>query len=203
MIRTRAHYQFAWTLGGSADANRMKCLAQLAKRDAKSKWMRAAVASSLMEGAGEVFAMLATEPAPDLQPFLEQLAEQIGAKHDENEVKAVVAAMKARPDPFALARARGRCKPWRAQDRVPEWLGDVITQAKSVALDANAKPADRTAAIPLLSYAGDEDQLLTLLADRSPAVQLAALHALDRADASNIAPRIVASWPKFSPAAAK
>ena len=196
----RVRYQLAWTLGGSSGAGRTRLLDGLVRRDAKSKWMRAAVANSLTDGAGQVFAMLANDQSPDLRPFLEQLAEQIGAKHDDEEVKAVVAAMNARPNPFALARALAEgANRGGAQDRVRAWLGDVITQAKNVAIDANANPADRAAAIPLLAYAADRDQLVTLLADRSQTVQLAALRALDGADAPNIASEIVACWTKFSP----
>src|SRR5687768_606238 len=105
----------------------------------------------------------------------------IGAKHDESEVKAVVAAMKSSPRPFPLARALAEgANRGGAHDRVRDWLGGVIGDAKTVAVDASAKPADRTSAIPLLAYAGDQDQLLALLSDRSQSVQLAALGALDR-----------------------
>jgi putative heme-binding domain-containing protein len=162
--------------------------------------MRAAIMSSLTDGADEVFAALANEPTPDVQPFLEQLAEMIGAKHDENEVKVVVAVMKSSPKPFPLARALADgANRGGAQDHVRNWLGDVITQAKTVAVDPNAKPNDRVAAIPLLAFTGEQDQLLTLLADRSQSMQLAALHALDGMDNLNIAAQIVAQWPKFSP----
>jgi putative membrane-bound dehydrogenase-like protein len=196
----RVRYQLAWTLGVSPSPDRTRLLARLAKRDGANRWMRAAVLNSLTSGAGEVFAELAKEPTPEIQPFLEQLAEMIGAKHDDNEVKPVVATMKSAPKPFLLARALAEgANRAGAHARVKEWLGDVIHDAKAVASDAQAKPADRAAAVPLLAYAGDADQLLTLLGDRSPTVQLAALAALDRANAAKLPAQVIANWRSFSP----
>jgi putative heme-binding domain-containing protein len=196
----RVRYQLAWTIGVVDDAERTKILTRLAKRDVKSKWMRAAILNSLTSGAGEVFAARAGEATPDSQLFLEQLAEMIGAKHDEGEVKTVVAAMKSSSKPFALARALADgASRGGAQDRVGSWLGEVIGPAKGVAFDTNAKPPDRAAAIPLLAYAGNENDLLALLSDRAQTVQLAALNALDRADAAQLAPRLIANWSHLSP----
>jgi putative heme-binding domain-containing protein len=54
-------------------------------------------------------------------------------------------------------------------------------------------------AIPLLAYARNPDDLLGLLSDRSQSVQLAALAALDRADAANLTPSLISNWSKRSP----
>ena len=196
----RVRYQLAWTMSVVDVPQRTQILARLAQRDGGSRWMRTGILNALTNGAGDVFAALAKDPKPELVPFLEQLAEMIGAKHDENEVKVVVAAIKSNPKPFTLARAladgatRGG-----AQDRVKDWLGGVIEQAATVGQDASAKPADRAAAVPLLAYAGNTDRLLALLADRSPSVQLAALNALDRADAPQLASDVISHFGKFSP----
>ena len=196
----RVRYQLAWTLGVMATADRAQILARLAKRDGGSRWMRAAILNSLGDGAGEVFAQLASDPTPATQPLLEQLAEMIGARHDEAEVNAVVAAIRTSPKPFALARALADgASRGGADARVKQWLGGVLADAAKVAADATAKPADRAAAIPLLAYNDDADRLLALLADRSPSVQLAALAALDRADAAQLAPRVLANFVRYSP----
>jgi putative membrane-bound dehydrogenase-like protein len=196
----RVRYQLAWSLETLRPPLRTPILTKLAQRDATSRWMRAAILNSLETGAGEVFAALASDPTSATQALLEPLAEMIGAKHDEIEVKVVVAAMKSSPKPFTLARAladgatRGG-----AQDQVKSWLGDVIEQAAAVAQDATARPADRAAAVSLLAYAGNTDRLLALLADRAPSVQLAALNALDRADAPQLASDVISHFAKFSP----
>ena len=108
--------------------------------------------------------------------------------------------MKSSPKPVAFARALGEgATRGGAQDRVKDWLGGVIEQAARVAQDPAAQPADRPAAIPLLAYNGDAGRLLALLADRSPGVQLAALNALDRADAPQLAADVISHFAKFSP----
>jgi putative membrane-bound dehydrogenase-like protein len=193
-------YQLAWTASVNPFAEKAKILPRLAKRDGASPWMRAAILNASGVVAGEVFATLSNEPTQGIEPLLEQLAEMIGARHNPNEVSAVVTALKSAPKPFVLARAlaNGAAR-GGAQDRVAQWLGDVITDAKKVALDPNAKPADRTAAIPLLAYGRDADSLRELLADRSQAVQLAALNALDRADAANFPSALIQNFTKFSP----
>jgi putative membrane-bound dehydrogenase-like protein len=198
----RVRYQLAWTLGAVQFDGRAKLLAELVRSNLKSKWMRAAVAGALRDGAGEVFAMLAAEPSPDAQPFLEQLADMIGAKHDEAEVKRVVATIHTTDKPFAVARAlAGGAARNGAANQVHAWISDIIGDARTVALDAAAaKTPDRIAAIPILAYdpaaTGD---LLGLLSDKSQSVQLAALAALDRADADQLAATVVSLWPALSP----
>jgi putative heme-binding domain-containing protein len=163
--------------------------------------MRVAIANALSDGAGEVFAALATDPSPGAQAFLAQLAEMIGAKHDDAEVKAVVASLRTSPKPFPVARALAEgASRGGAADRVRDWLGDIIGDAKTVALDGNAKTPERIAAIPIVAYDKSATaNLLDLLGDKSQSVQLAALAALDRADAEQLAPTLVSLWPKFSP----
>ena len=54
-------YQLAFTLGEIRHPERLGVLAQIARRDAAEPMMRAAVLSSLAEGAGEMFSLLANE----------------------------------------------------------------------------------------------------------------------------------------------
>src|SRR4030095_16098000 len=54
-------YQLAFSLGEIRHPERLRVLAQIARRDAAEPMMRAAVLSSLAEGAGEMFSLLASE----------------------------------------------------------------------------------------------------------------------------------------------
>src|SRR4030095_10399145 len=54
-------YQLAFTLGEVRHPERLRVLAQIARRDASERMMRAAVLSSLAEGAGEMFGLVGGE----------------------------------------------------------------------------------------------------------------------------------------------
>src|SRR6185503_5870555 len=61
-------YQLAFTLGEIRHPERLGVLAQIARRDAAEPMMRAAVLSSLAEGAGEMFGLLASEASAPGRP---------------------------------------------------------------------------------------------------------------------------------------
>src|SRR5216117_3207602 len=70
-------YQLAFSLGEIRHPERLGVLAQIARRDAAEPMMRAAVLSSLTEGAGEMFSLLADEtgvPATATGEILRELA---------------------------------------------------------------------------------------------------------------------------------
>ncbi|MBI3192258.1 MAG: HEAT repeat domain-containing protein, partial [Pedosphaera parvula] len=55
-------YQLAFTLGEFQGPDRIKALAEIALRDGESRWVQAAILSSLAEGAGDLFAALSGDP---------------------------------------------------------------------------------------------------------------------------------------------
>src|SRR5206468_3170817 len=57
----QVRYQVAFTLGEIRGLEKIKALAEIARRDLDSTWVQAAVFSSLAEGAGELFASLSTD----------------------------------------------------------------------------------------------------------------------------------------------
>src|SRR6185503_7198999 len=77
-------YQLAFTLGELRHPERLDVLAQIARRDAAEPMMRAAVLSSLAEGAGEMFSLLSSETsapatATGHPEILRELAAVVGA----------------------------------------------------------------------------------------------------------------------------
>src|SRR5207244_9092645 len=73
-------YQLAFTLGEVRHPERLAVLTQIARRDAAEPMMRAAVLSSLAEGAGEMFHSLANESgAAGRSEMLRELAGIVGA----------------------------------------------------------------------------------------------------------------------------
>ncbi len=58
----RVRYQLAFTLGAVQDPTRYPALAKIIRRDPADSWLRLAVFSSLAEGSGEVFSILAADP---------------------------------------------------------------------------------------------------------------------------------------------
>src|SRR3989442_10951997 len=77
-------YQLAFSLGEIRHPDRLSVLAQIARRDPAEPMMRAAVLSSLAEGAGEMFSLLSSETgapatAPGRPESLRELAAVVGA----------------------------------------------------------------------------------------------------------------------------
>lgn len=78
----RVRYQLAFTLGEIKGEGKVPPLAKIVRRDLASSWTRAAVLSSLAQGAGKMFTVLSASPefrqAAAGQDFLRQ---QIGRAH--------------------------------------------------------------------------------------------------------------------------
>jgi putative membrane-bound dehydrogenase-like protein len=199
-------YQLAFTLGAIDHPKRTQLLAEIARRDFASEWMRAAVASSLAEDAAEVFVELSRDAGQSQQVFLQQLARMIGARHDRTEVQAVLEAIAATPElPRALALALNLAEGAHlagASDDLQPALSGMFEKARSAAVSTASTDA-RLSAVALLGFAGDDEAraLLRRLLDarRQSRVQLAAMSALDRANDPQMAQAIVASWEALSP----
>ncbi len=108
----QVRYQLAFTLGQLNNPGRVPLLADLIRSDAGSQWMQSAVLSSLGEGTGELFGLLAEDPslrAADAEgEFLGQLAGIIGAKNQPEEVTQALRVLNAMTEPrlaFSLAQS--------------------------------------------------------------------------------------------------
>ncbi len=201
-------YQLAFTLGQVKQDERTNALAEVAGRDVASRWMQAAVMSSIADGAGKIFLALkdidTTGPGGE---FLRQLARQVAATRDAKHVEQIAAALQsgaAGSSRFAIASGlmEGAAAS-QTLDEVRPQLTDLFRAAGDVARDAKSPPADRLAAVSFLAYADESDALPALLAalddTRSQQVQLAALAGLDRLASKDVAPEILQRWSTLRP----
>src|SRR6185295_16467846 len=83
-------YQLAFTLGEVRHPERLAVLTQIVRRDGAEPMMRAAVLSSLAEGAAEMFHLLAKESgATGRSEMLRELAGVVGAANQPGDLARV------------------------------------------------------------------------------------------------------------------
>jgi putative heme-binding domain-containing protein len=205
-------YQLAFTLGELKGTDRIAPLTSIARRDADSFWTKAAILSSLSEGAGQMFANLsgdrAFRNAPANQDLLQHLIGLVGAQHQPDEVNRVLDFLDHLDDPaavFAMTRALGD---GLQRAKVPLIsLGDaavnVLALAYAAAEDTTLPEATRIPAIHLLSqmnYADAGPILFTLLDQRqTQPIQLAALATLSKFTDTGIGGQLIQRWNSFTP----
>src|SRR5262249_44346626 len=97
-------YQLAFTLGEIRRPERLQVLAAIARRDAGEPMMRAAMLSSLAEGAGEMFSLLVEETGADAPAghyeILRELAAVVGAANQPEDLARVRKALVSTRDPL-------------------------------------------------------------------------------------------------------
>src|SRR6185369_11867789 len=205
-------YQLAFTLGEVRHPERLRLLTQIAQRDAAEPMMRAAVLSSLAEGAGEMFSLLAGERgAPEMaghRQLLRELAMVVGAANQPTDLARVRKAVVSTPDPlvaFRLARGLGDGlrRAGSSFENAGVDLQSLLDRAADTATDVKALESVRMEAIALLAFgrgAESEKTLLPLLDAQQPqAVQMAALASLDRLSPSGLAAALLGRWSSLTP----
>jgi putative membrane-bound dehydrogenase-like protein len=206
-------YQLAFTLGEIRHPERLGVLAQIARRDAAEPMMRAAVLSSLAEGAGEMFSLLARETgasatAAGRPEILRELAAVVGAANQPADLSRVREALVLTRDPlvaFPLARGLGDGlgRAGSSFEKAEVNLESLLGRAAATATDAQALASARLEAVALLAFghgAESEKTLLPLLDAQQPqTVQLAALTSLDRLSPAGLAAALLGRWPSFTP----
>jgi putative membrane-bound dehydrogenase-like protein len=213
----RVRYQLAFTLGGLRRPDRAPALAEIVRRDPTNSWVQSAVLSSLAEGAGNLFVVLAGDPwfrsEPAGQEFLRRLGAMIGAKGRLDEVSQVLSFIDRtrldRPEAFALLYALGeglrRTQSSLALVDSQARLQRFYSQALDTILDNNAPDAARVEAIRLLGVSsstfGDVGNWLLLLCEarQSSVVRSAAIAALGRMSDPRILTELIARWPGLTP----
>jgi putative membrane-bound dehydrogenase-like protein len=203
-------YQLAFTLGELPSQDRSEMLAMLAQRNARDRWMSAAILSSIGDGAGDAFASLIRvqqfKSSREGRDFLHQLVALIAAGNrpeDLKQLRQVLAESKDKLLVFSLARGLSdMLKSKQSLQEFPE-LKPVFDEAVKICLDANAEQETRLQAIDFLSVARNQetqDTLLALLSRREPAaIQSAAIAALDRRDVPTLSQNLIAQWPQLTP----
>jgi cytochrome c551/c552 len=203
-------YQLAFTLGEVRHAERLGVLAQIARRDATERMMRAAVLSSLAEGAGKMFGLLADDTgSAGLAEMLRDLALVIGAANQPADLARVREALNSTHEPvvaFSLARGLGDGlrRAGSSFEKAAVDLKSLLERAAALAIDVKAMESARLEAITLLAFGSKAESVKTLLpllnAQQPQAVQLAALTSLDRLSPDGLASALVDRWSSFTPA---
>lgn len=207
-------YQLAFTLGETRAPERLEALERIARRDADSRWTRAAVLSSLAEGGAEMFARVrrwftedrgGAPPGAGEYEFLRQLVQMLGARNRPEETAAVLGLVEQAPPAvaFTLVHALGEGVQQARGTLDIARLRPVLERAAEVAADPAAPETARVQGIELLGltdYARSGERLVALLEQTQPqAVQLAAVRTLNRFTDPAVGRELVARWPGFSP----
>jgi putative membrane-bound dehydrogenase-like protein len=139
----RVALQFALSLGEARDPRAFAMLARYARERLNTRWMDAALLSSLHGRGGEMLIELLREPVA-ASPFLEKLAGTIAARRDDAELARTLAAMRAStPERQAillasLAKGRANAK--------HQPLGNAAAKRELAALSASTSSEVRQAA---------------------------------------------------------
>lgn len=210
----RVRYQLAFTLGEVNRADKVSALAEIIRRDAGDSWMRAAVLSSLVQGAGEMFRRAAADvrfaSSPGGREFLRQLVLLVATQNqpgDLNEVLDYIGKLTEPELEFSLVRTIGdglqRARTSLASIDRQGKLKPVYARALVVANDARIPEPVRLEAVRLLSgmsFADAGGLLLSLLDPaQSQAIQLAAVASLGRYSGSAAAAGLAKRWTELTP----
>jgi putative membrane-bound dehydrogenase-like protein len=208
----RVRYQLAFTMGEVPGPAKIAALAALAQRDVESSWTRAAILSSLSQGAGEMFARLSGNQqfcgVRSGQDFLNELVVMIGSRNDRNEVAHVLEFIERTTEPalrFGLVRALsdGLKRAGASLDISANQLKGVFASAAGIAADSGALEDARAAAVQLLgvtSFSDSGNLLLSLLDQSQPQqVQVGAIASLNRFTDPRLGPELTKSWNKLGP----
>ena len=213
---TNVVYQLAFTMGEFQHSDRNKILLGCLQRDASSMWMRAAVLSSLTQGAGEMFKLASSDAAFVSQPngrlFVSEVAKLIGAKNDNAEIAQVlefIAASKtATVFPLVAAlgeglqRANSSLAALATADRAGN-LKKIFDNAAALASDNGVAANERVQAVKLIGVADDARYASTLLnlldVNQPQELQTAAVDGLGKIDSPGIAAELLSRWKTLTP----
>jgi putative heme-binding domain-containing protein len=217
----RVRYQLAFSLGAARGRSRNAALATLALQDGKDRWMRLAIASSLFEGAGDVFSQLGSDAGfrrvDHGREFLVTLAGQIGAANRTDEIAVVIRTLQLLEENEKtlgqqLVEALASSQKGESRQRIlasaggkaGEILAQLLSEARTVAVDPGQDVEKRAEAIrslqlaPLAEIQPLLERMLTL--QQPGLVQSATLQTLAAYPDNEVARLIVDHWREMSPA---
>lgn len=213
-------YQLAFSLGAVESGNRNTALISLMRHFGADPWLPFAVQSSLGEGAGEFFGMLASSKADrrqsHIREFLTRLATQIAATDRTADVATVLQVLNDLPEgersfSQAIIEALVTSRSGAVRSQLLSAAGvhansillDMLTTARRKVLDAGARDDVRITSIRLLRLADFADvkpSLARLLNPTQPhLVQGETLRTLSQFDDQGVAVMLLNAWPKLSP----
>ncbi len=203
-------YQLAFTLGEVRHPERLEVLTQIARRDAAEPMMRAAVLSSLAEGAAEMFHLLANESgAAGGSEMLRELAGVVGAANQSGDLAGIRETLLSARDPvvaFSMARGLGNglSRAGSSFEKAGVDLKPLLDRASTLATDAAATDSARLEAITLLAFGAKTNAAKTLLPLVNPfqpqSIQIGALTSLDRVSPDGLSSALIERWSSFTPA---
>jgi putative membrane-bound dehydrogenase-like protein len=210
-------YQLAFTVGETARPDKALVLAQILRRDLNDPWIRNAVLSSLADGAGNLFLLLAGDVRfrndPVGHEFLRQLAMMIGTTGRLDEVRQLVAffaqTQLERLQLFGFAAALGEGLHYtRSSLAAVDPQGTLqlfYAGAFQSAVDTFTPPAVRIEALRFVAAGPgtfpDTGDWLLALCNPQPLgeVRAAAIAALARYDHPGVVAGLLDRWSVFAP----
>jgi putative membrane-bound dehydrogenase-like protein len=226
----QVRYQLAFTLGELSPEVAVGALATLARRDAEDPWMRMAIQSSLVRDADVALGNLLGDDkfrrSAGGRLLLVNLARQLGlssrkqAKGDADAalIRALGALSKLPKEDSSLARSivrsasEGLARQGRSLKdvvksdstaRASQILEDLLSDARTTALDEKRPVKDRSSAIESLVLGSfiDAREMFPKLIDQrqDQEIQQAALTALSRFSDPAVTPLLLEVWPTLSP----
>lgn len=203
-------YQLAFTLGEMKGASRMAPLVEIARRDGTNAWVRAAILSSLGEGAGE-FLQACTEK--NLEYFnagrvlIPELLKLIGTQNRPGDVAMALRVISAKGKySFVLLRSLGEGLEG-AGSSLPTGntaLQEIFTQARNTAAYKKQSLENRIESIRVLALdkesRSSRSLFLAILDSGDPEVlRVEAMAALGRERYNGLADQLLGRWQNFTP----
>jgi len=210
----RVRLQLACTIGDVKNDEAIRLLAKLATPDSDDPWISAAVRSAPPDRTAPLFRALAADPhffrSQSGDRFLAQLALSIGARHDAEEVEAVITFCEQSPPRLTVLAALGEGLERSGQSLVTPAhearLRRLFTGARTVLTAPKTAATDLVAAIRVLGFdtaPETNDALLKALKTQTSATAAtrALFDALDRKkNDSTLAAAVLKQWHEFNPA---
>jgi putative heme-binding domain-containing protein len=220
----RVRFQVAFSLGEVPHDTATAALIQIAKRDAADEHIRAAVLSSAARHAAPILAALLADGAfaatDEAHPLLRLLAQSVGAGKSADDLKTVARALVSAP-------TTGQTRPWKTEvvcglgegikrtgqtlalvfadvePQVNALAAELLKGAARLAVDPETIVSERVQAAQMLgfgAFAAVQEPLLACLDSRQPlAVQQMAIRTLAAFPDAEVAEKLLAGWPTFSP----
>lgn len=209
-------YQLAWSLGYVPAPQRTEALAKLAKRDCSSRWMRAAVLSSVGDDADDLLLALLKDDSfrsPAAIQFLQELTPLVGPLSGVESALAAVSELPESEAAFVVPVMGQLLRGQTTKATTPESVAQqkkfrqsmdrMIVGLIAKASDPQTPLKERVAAIDACRYGAFdsvEDGFVDWLDTQQPdAVQRQALTVMGQFNNSEVSDIVLDAWPQLTP----
>lgn len=212
----KVRFQLAFTAGYLPPDERTKTLAALAKSDGTDPYFRAAIQSSVAEGAGPLIAALASDsPSKNsTESLIAALATQIGKQQSKADLAALLKLLPQlqanSPQSFELVIRSLDLPPESAMSqqlaavtngKSASVFEELVNDALAVLAHEESTEPQKVDAVKVLRYgAFDPDRFEQLLAPSAPLeVQRQAILVMGTFESPGVAELLIDKWPELSP----